>query len=106
MLVGQGGMVIHIDDVMGIGILPQPLVNVDDGLGGILDVGVPREGGARRDGADERHDVVGAGQLTHRHHVLYHFVRFHPNGGAVSGGVCAYGLLLGDGLCTFGNPLP
>ena len=36
MLVGQGGMVIHIDDVMGIGILPQPLVNVDDGLGGIL----------------------------------------------------------------------
>ena len=80
MLVGQGGMVIDIDDAGGIGILPQPLVNSDDGLGGVLNVGVLRKSGARRDGADERHDVVGAGQLAHGHHVLHHFVGFHPIG--------------------------
>ena len=28
------------------------------------------------------------------------------NGGAVSGSVCAYGLPLGDGYCTFDNPYP
>ena len=28
------------------------------------------------------------------------------NGGALTGSVCAYGLSLGDGHCTFDNPYP
>ncbi|MBQ6155744.1 MAG: hypothetical protein IJK22_04000 [Bacteroidales bacterium] len=45
-------------------------------------------------------DVIGKGK-SFRYGVVA-----KRNGGAVSGSVCGCGLSLGDGLCTFGNPLP
>ena len=78
--VGQGGVVIYIDDAIGPGVLFKAFVDLDDGLGGVLDVGVPHEGGAGWDRGDERHDAVGAGQLAHGHHVFDYFGRFHPVG--------------------------
>ena len=79
-LVGQGGVVIHIDDAVGPGVLFKALVDLDDGLGGVLDVGVPHEGGAGWDRGDERHDVVGSGQLAHGHDIVHHLGWFHPIG--------------------------
>ena len=44
--VGEGGVVIHIRDAVGYSIGMQALVDVDNGLCGAFDVGIPHEGGA------------------------------------------------------------
>ena len=69
-LVGEGGVVIDVDDAVGFGVCFQALVNVNDGLGGVLDVGVPHKASAGRDGADDGHNAVGAGQSAHGHDVV------------------------------------
>ena len=48
LLVGEGGVVVDIHDVVGFGVGSQFLIDVDDGLGGILDVGIPHKPRARR----------------------------------------------------------
>ena len=79
-LVGEGDVVIDINDAVGVGVGFQSLVDVDDGLGGVLDIGIPHKAGTGRDGADDGNDAVGAGQSAHRHDIVDHLVRFHPVG--------------------------
>ena len=71
-------MIVNVDKTISIGVCPQALVDVDDGLARIADLFSPRELRAGWDGADDGDDAVGLGELAHGDDVVDHLVGCHP----------------------------
>jgi len=79
-LVGKGGVKVHVGDGVSLSVGFQVLVDPYDGLRGILDLGPPPERSAGWDGSDDGHNAVGTGNVAHGHHIVYHPVGLHPIG--------------------------
>ena len=76
--VGKCCMVVHINDVIRLCIGFKAFVDVDDGLGGVFDLGPPPKRCAGWYGADDGHDAVGLGEVAHGDDVVDHLVGRHP----------------------------
>ena len=71
-LVGEGGMIVYINDIVRLGVGFQAFVDVDDGLAGVSDFCSPNELRAWRYGADNGYDTIGLGKLAHGDDVVNH----------------------------------
>ena len=59
--IGEGGMIVNVYDAIGFSVGFQALVDVNDGLTGVLDFGSPHKRGAGCNGADDGNYAIGFG---------------------------------------------